>query len=141
MGCEGFVTRSASALRPRWLKPLTKPLFGMRFAPIFPELKTTKSTKPEVCHVGVLHACRIHGRFTALASAGHAGWAQGRTAAGTQWRRAAGDLVRFVDRRSLARYSSCHGVFGTNCAPEVATVAGKGRLGSVTYETAGPSQP
>ena len=59
-----------------------------------------------------------------------AGWAQGRTAAGTQWRRAAGDLVCFVDRRSLARYSSCHGVLGTNCGtPEVATVAGKRRLG------------
>ena len=84
---------------------------------------------------------RIHGHFTALASAGHAGWAEGRTADGTQWRRAAGDLVCFVDRRSLARYSSRHGVLGTNYAPEVATVAGKRRLGSVIHETAGPSQP
>ena len=33
------------------------------------------------------------------------------------------------------------GCSGRTYAPEVATVAGKRRLGSVTYETAGPSQP
>ena len=38
----------------------------MRFAPLFPGLMTTKSKRPEICHVGMLHACRIHGHFTAL---------------------------------------------------------------------------
>ncbi len=67
--------------------------------------------------LGMLHACRIHDDILQplLPPDTPVGPARAGRPPCTQWRRAAGDLVCFVDQaRSLARYSSCHGVLGTN---------------------------